>query len=279
METNPLRQYFRQPAIYIRLPSQGKFYPPGTLMPTKNGDYPVLPMTTLDEITYRTPDELFNGAAVTSVIESCMPNIQDAWNIPVMDIDTILVAIRIASYGHEMTISTKCPKCQHQEDFGLDLRKVLEQIPGGDYGKTLELGDLRIHFRPMDYRDINDNSIKQFEEQKMLQNIEQAQNVDDQEKLRLLSDALKKITVMTTEAIAKSIAVIETPQARVDQRDHITEWLKNCDRLIFKRVKDHIINTKQASEIKPLDITCSSCANKYQQNYTLDMSNFFEDAS
>lgn len=279
METNPLKQYFRQPAIYIRLPSQGRYYPQNSLKITENNEYPVLPMTTIDEITYRTPDALFNGAAVVSVIESCVPNIKDAWSIPSIDIDAILVAIRIATYGHNMDVSTRCESCSTESDYALDLRTVLEKLPSGNYDKTMQLGDLCMHFRPMDYRDINDNSIKQFEEQKMLQNIEHSDSVEDTEKLRLLNDALKKITVITTEAIAKSIAVIETPQARVDQRDHITEWLKNCDRSVFKRVREHIVQTKQASELQPLSIKCQNCGHEYQQNYTLDLSNFFEDAS
>ena len=279
MEQNPLRQYFRQPAVFVRLPSQGRYYPDNTLDRNPDNEYPVLPMTTMDEVTYRTPDALFNGAAVVSVIESCVPNIRDAWSIPTLDIDTILVAIRIASYGHEMQVSTKCPACDTESDYALDLRKVLDRIPAGDYDETMALGDLCIHFRPMDYRDINDNSLQQFEEQKLLQNLESNDSVDEQEKLRLLGDALKKITAMTTKALAKSIRLIETLDARVDQREHITEWLDNCDRAVFRRVREHIITTKQVSEIKPLDIKCTNCAHEYQQNYTLDLSNFFEDAS
>lgn len=108
MNSNPLSQYFRQPAIYIKLPSQGNFYPDGALVAMPNGEYPVLPMTTLDEITYRTPDALFNGQAVVSVIESCMPNIKKGWAVPAVDLDTILVAIRIATYGNDLELSTIC---------------------------------------------------------------------------------------------------------------------------------------------------------------------------
>ena len=60
---NPLSQYFRQPVIYIKLPSNGKFYPPGTLDMPANNELPVLPMTAIDEITYRTPDALFDQIA------------------------------------------------------------------------------------------------------------------------------------------------------------------------------------------------------------------------
>lgn len=279
MEQNPLKQYFRQPAIYIRLPSGGQFYPANCIEVEPSGEYPVLPMTTMDEITYRTPDALFNGAAVASVIQSCVPNIRDAWGVPSIDVDTILVAIRIATYGHSMDITTKCPGCATETDYAMDLRQVLEQIPAANYAECMQIGDLVLHFRPMSYRDINDNSIKQFEEQKLLQNIEQSESIKDDEKLKLLGDALKKITTITTAALAKSISLIETPQARVDHADHISDWLSNCDRQVFARVRKHIVEVKQKSELRPLSMSCSNCAHKYQQNYTLDLANFFEDAS
>jgi hypothetical protein len=104
MSINPLTQYFRQPAIYVKLPSNGEHYTPGALTMPANRELPVYPMTAIDEITYRTPDALFNGNAVTNVIKSCIPNIVDPWAIPAMDVDTILVAIRIASYGHIMEV-------------------------------------------------------------------------------------------------------------------------------------------------------------------------------
>jgi hypothetical protein len=59
--SNPLRQYFRQPAIYLRLPTEGKHWPSEALDMPANKELPVLPMTAIDEITYRTPDGLFNG--------------------------------------------------------------------------------------------------------------------------------------------------------------------------------------------------------------------------
>lgn len=55
---NPLKQFFRQPAIYLRLPSNGDFWPAGSLQMTPNSELPVYPMTAIDEITYRTPDAL-----------------------------------------------------------------------------------------------------------------------------------------------------------------------------------------------------------------------------
>ena len=50
MNTNPLKQYFRRPAIYIKLPSEGKYYPEGTIDLPDNKELPVYPMTAIDEI-------------------------------------------------------------------------------------------------------------------------------------------------------------------------------------------------------------------------------------
>lgn len=278
MENNPLKQYFRQPAIYIRLPSQGRFYAPGTIDMPANGELPVLPMTTLDEITYRTPDALFNGSAVISVIQSCIPNIRDAWAIPAMDIDTILIAIRIATYGHQMDITTNCPACTTEADYGIDLRSVIEKIETPNYGEKLVIGDLEIMFAPMTYQQINANSMVQFEDQKLLQAL-QDENATDQERITHLSEVLKKITAVTTQVLAKSISCITIPQARVTEQEHISEWLANCDRNVFTKIRDHIISIKSKGEIKPLHLKCSNCSHEYDQNFTLDMTTFFGAAS
>lgn len=278
MDSNPLKQYFRQPAIYIKLPSGGQFYPKGTLNMPANQELPVLPMTTMDEIRYRTPDALFNGTATVEVIQSCVPNILDAWAVPSVDIDTILIAIRIATFGHELTIGTQCPACSTESDWGVDLRLVMESIRAPDYRQPFSLSDLEIYLHPMTYKDINTNNMQQFQDQKALQALE-SPDTTDQQRGQILSDMLTKITAITTRALAQNIAMIKTPQAMVTEQAHITEWLSNCDRTTFSAVKDRILEAKTQSEIKPLKITCTECQNKYDQMFTLDMTTFFAGAS
>ena len=102
MSANPLAKHFRQPAIYMKLPSQGRFWPSEALNLPATGAIPVYPMTAKDEIVLRTPDALMNGQGIIDVIQSCCPNIVDAWRMPSIDVDAVLVAIRIASYGNQM---------------------------------------------------------------------------------------------------------------------------------------------------------------------------------
>jgi hypothetical protein len=61
VDNNPLRQYFRRPSIYFRLPSDGRYYDASVVSMPPNRELPVYTMTAIDEMTVRTPDALFNG--------------------------------------------------------------------------------------------------------------------------------------------------------------------------------------------------------------------------
>ena len=61
IKPNPLMKHFRQPKLYIDLPSKGLFYPQGTLELTEDGKVAVYAMTAKDEIMIKTPDALLNG--------------------------------------------------------------------------------------------------------------------------------------------------------------------------------------------------------------------------
>jgi hypothetical protein len=262
----------------VRLPSQGKFYPPGAINLPPTGELPVLPMTAIDEITYRTPDALFNGQATVSVLQSCVPDIKDAWATPAMDIDTLLISIRIASYGHDMDFGTKCPACGHECEHTVDLRSILDRMRAPDYNASLKSGDLEIFFRPMTYKNLNDNNALQYENQKLLQLLPDSQ-VGETEKMTALSAALKRITEITVKALAQSIAAVKTPQALVSEPKHIEEMLRNCDSKLFNRIRDFVLELKAVSEMQSLKITCDECKHNYEQNITLDMASFFAPVS
>ena len=275
---NPLRQFFRQPAVYLKLPSQGQHWAPGSLHLPDNGELPVYPMTAIDEISYRTPDALFNGQAVINVIQSCVPGIKDAGKIPSMDLNALLVGIRIASYGHSMEISSTCPACKNEDDFAADLRVILDNLHCPDYNKHMELGDLQIIFKPSTYEEQNNSSMEQFEQQKILQQMSNGEMTDEQRN-HVLTESLKQITNLTINLISKSIAAIQIPGAVVTDLEQIREFLQESDRTLFKKIRDHVIDLTQAAQIKPLNVECSECHHKYQQEINMDMTSFFETAS
>jgi bacterioferritin-associated ferredoxin len=276
--TNPLTQYFRQPSIYIKLPSQGQNYPAGTLEMPANGELPVYPMTAIDEITYRTPDALFNGQATVNVIQSCVPSIKDAWAVPSIDLDTILIGIRIASYGHEMEFGTTCPACEDVSERVVDLRTMLDSLHAPDYTAQVTHGDLEIYFRPLSYKNLNDNSQLQFEQQKLLQVIPDT-TISDQQKMEALNQAFRQLTEITIRSLATSVTAIKTPQALVTEANYILDFLQNCDRELFNRIREHVLKLREQSELQPLKLQCTACNRQYEQMLTLDMVSFFAPAS
>ena len=278
ISNNPLRQFFRQPAIYLRLPSGGHHWAPGSLVMPENGELPVYPMTAIDEISYRTPDALFNGQAVINVIESCVPHIKDAGKIPNTDLNALLVAIRIASYGHAMDIASTCPSCKNEDEFSVDLRVLLDNLASPDYATAMDLGDLQITFRPSTYEEQNKSALEQFEKQKVLQQVSET-NTSEEERGKLLAESLRQITELTINLISKNIAAIQIPGAVVTDVGQIKEFLYQCDRNVFKQIRDHVIDLTQQAQIKPLNVECTECSNQYTQEINLDMTSFFDTAS
>ena len=74
MAENPLKQYFRQPKIYITLPSKGVFYSPDDISGLFE-NIPIYGMTGMDEIILKTPDALMSGESTVKIVQSCCPTI------------------------------------------------------------------------------------------------------------------------------------------------------------------------------------------------------------
>lgn len=273
MSNNPLKQYFRRPAIYLTLPSKGKDYPSGVIDFPENGELPIYPMTAIDEITTKTPDALFNGNAVAELIKSCVPNIKDPWQVSSTDLDAILLAIKAASGTDSLEIDSTCPACKDQSTYKINLVAILSTLTSPDYSIALEVGELKIKFGPLTYSEVNEAGLAQFEVQRMFSNLNQI--ADEKDKVEKTKDALISVTEVTMNLIAKTIQYIETNDVRVDNIDHIKEFLQNCDKNMYVSIRDYHTKLKSSTEIKPLDVKCTSCDHEYKQPFTLNVSDFF----
>jgi len=275
---NPLQSFFRRPALYIRLPSDGQFWPPESLDMPPNRELPVLPMTAIDEITYRTPDALFNGAAIVTVVQSCVPGIKNAWHLPACDLNAVLTAIRIASYGKNMPINTTCPSCSADNEMEIDLQNVMATLNLANYSDTIRHGDLEFFFQPMSYQHQSEINLLQFEQQRIINMVPNAE-LSDEEKSQRINDAIKQITEITAKAMKNTIKSIRTPQALVTEPAFIEEFLLNCDRNLFTQIRDHAVKLRLEDDFRLLDVQCPECKHDYKQQFTLDTASFFGNAS
>lgn len=272
MSNNPLRQYFRRPAIYFKLPSGGD-YPPEVVVLPENQELPVYPMTAIDDISAKTPDALFNGIAMVDIIKSCIPAIKDPWKLNSIDIDSVLIVIKTAAVGNELELESTCPSCDTTSNYGINLIGLMSSLKSGDYTTELKLNDLIIKFKPLTFRHMTDASIGQFEVQKMFADIVKLEDSD--EKSKRSHEALKKITQLTMKVLANSIQYIKIPDSYVGEYEFILEFMQNCDKETYEKIKEYSSKLKADSEIKPINIKCINCSHEYQQPFSLNISDFF----
>ena len=271
---NPLRQYFRRPSLYLKLPSGTTAYTPDVVDYPETGELPIFPMTAIDEITSRTPDALFNGSAIVDLIKSCVPAIKNPWAITNIDLDAILIGIRAASEGTEMEITSICPACNEDSKYGVNLINILAGFRPGNYDEELKINDLAIKFRPLTYKEINQTGNKQFEIQRIFTQLETIEDLN--ERNRRSTEALQKINLVTIEIIGETIEHIRTPDSFVTEKEFIVDFLQNCDKKTYELIKETNIKLRQSTETKPLQIQCVACNHEYSQPFTLNITDFFE---
>jgi hypothetical protein len=273
IQNNPLKQYFRRPAIYLKLPSGGKMYAPGVVTIPESGELAVYPMTAIDEISSKTPDALYNGTAMADIIKSCIPDIKDPWSINSIDLDAVLIAIKSAAGGDDMSIGSQCPSCTEISDYAVNLVGILSQLKSADYEKELTINDLSIKFRPLSYKEMNEAGTGQMEAQRIFMVLEKEEN--EAVRAEKTQEALRFITDITMRILSQTITHIRTPDAFVEEKEYILDFLKNCDRETYIAIRDYNANLKAQTEIKPLRIKCVHCQHEYEQPFTLNTSDFF----
>jgi hypothetical protein len=271
---NPLSKYFRQPAIYFGLPSGGSYWPNGSLEMPETGELPVYPLTSRDEITLRTPDALINGQGVVDVIQSCIPGIKDAWKMPAGDVDAVLIAIRIASYSHNMDFEHKCPKCSEENTYTMDLRHLMSTIKFSDYDTPAEMHGLVFKFRPSTYKEITELNQINYEITRTTMALE---NASDEDRKNGFTASLNKLVNLGQEVLARSTeSVTETESGTViTDQTYIREFYAQIDAKLFNALQDVLTEKTKDANIKPVPVNCQSCNEPIQLTILFDYSNFF----
>jgi hypothetical protein len=258
------------------LPSAGKFYPQGTLDISVTGEIPVYPMTIKDEILLKTPDALMNGAGMRDMIASCCPSIKDPWHIPLVDLDSILIAIRLASYGPGMDMSSNCTHCGADNEHTIDLRGVLDNIaPLKQYNESNVLNDLLFKLKPQTYNDLNRIGLISFEQQKLMNVISNSELSDEDKKARF-QESFDKLTDLNINTLVSCIQSITTETGTVVEESMlIQDFLNNTDRKTYEAVKELIESTVVANAMEPVELVCDECHEKYKVKVEFNQTSFF----
>lgn len=271
---SPLQKYKRQPKILLDLPSQGKYTPPGTTYENKTEELKVFSMTPNDEILFKTPDALINGEATIATIKSCVPEILDPWKIPTLDVDSILVAIRIATYGDNMTVNHKCKSCNADNSYDISLRLYLQSYSSREFVDVTSLDDFIFTIRPLNYKEYTEFQKTSIALRRSLSSILN-RKMEDSEKEKLLDPIYKQIAENSLRIILQNIESISVDGETETDKLAIKTFFDDNDVSYFQTIKDLIEKNAQAYEPPTHNIICTECQKEDSIRVTLDQSDFF----
>lgn len=277
--TNPLQQYFRHPELHIILPSKGRWWAEGSIDIPPNGELPVSSMSGSDDIAMRNADGLMNGDTTVRVVQSCFPSIKDAWEAPNIDMDTMFIAIRIASYGHQMDFETTCTACNAHLDYSVDLREVLGHIKLPNYDQPKTLDNLTFFLKPAPYKAINLDNQDMYQQQRAFLAIKNTGLTDD-DREQIIKEALAKMAAITVNRLHDYIdKIIINDTITVTNKDHIKEFISNADVKTFNFIKDAVTNINAEYKLPSIPVVCDECGHADQREVTFDPASFFGKSS
>ena len=279
-DQRPLEKYYRQPAIYIKLPSKGKYYSGDVFTPSETGEIPVLPMNAKDELAFKTPDAMMSGQATVDVIKSCIPNFKDPWQVVNYDTDTLLLAIRIATYGETMDVNFTVPNTTEEGQHTINLPAMLESIQAQTIEHSFKIRDLTFHIAPLSYKDMNLVSLETFQQQRIYASLRDSR-IDDEQKVKTFDDSFKKMTDLTNEILLKNIKHIETGNESVTDPSQIADFLKNVDAKLMAEIQKKLQAFRMQGSVPPVKLQATEEQIKkgapasYEVPVTFDTANFF----
>jgi hypothetical protein len=279
-QPNPLAQYYRKPGTYIELPSGGRFYNITPKLSDTN-ELAVYPMTAKDELALKNPDALLNGEALKQVIASVCPDIRDVAEIPAPDIDAILVAMRMTSYGDDMELDVN-HGCEASDGKSQRVTVGLGSVLSTSRSIPKELGTVTlangvvVRLKPYTLEAQSRLLRVQFNTMRSLQGAEANENSTIEQKADIANRGYDQLVVLSQDILASSIISVTLPEGvEVTNYNHIHDWVKNLDRASNERLDEEIKAFGKYGITRTLEVTCDHCKNKFTTDMLFDPTSFF----
>jgi hypothetical protein len=241
-----------------------------------SSNMPVYSMTAMDEIVAKTPDAMFSGESTVRMIQSCCPNIKNAWGLSMLDTDLLFAAIRIATYGNTITVSHTCPGCETSNEYDLDLSRIVDHLAGCRYDNEIKLDKITIRTQPVTYKVSTGIAIQQYQLNKRLVQLENMEDSD--EKQKMINELFVDLGKVQTEFFIANVESIDVGTQVVTDRQFIVEFMNNCDKTIYDAIKKQVELNQATWKLPSYQVKCVECSKDNDITITLDQSNFFVQA-
>ena len=242
--------------LTTKLPCGRNWYQNGEIDFDLNDEVSIYPMSHSDEMLIHNVDALFSNTAISKIIQSCVPNIKKVNEILSPDVEILLLAIRIASFGDIFKGFDVCPKCLEKynnekdetkrqelvdqkiiniepQQFGFDARRCLDTFEPlkDNYMLSFKDNTIFVHLKPIMLCELSKFDIIDFETKQAIK--------------RFITDNNSNLDITKAEMFSNLDQWKETKE----KNEEFNKLLIKLDNLsvdsVISSVKSFIINGKE----------------------------------
>lgn len=292
---NDLHEVF--PPVQISLPTRGIFYPNGVLGPNTDAtNIEVGTLGILDEFRYRDPFMLVSGKALGHLVEHiCGDQILMPEELCEVDVEAILLAARVASYGPNLKLNHTCmamkpgpiPEgekeapmipCGFQNAFSIDLHEFILRYGPIENESRFEVLLPRVgqtvYLKPTPYRTTIEVMRNVMGNRRKLDDIAEHQEdfIMDPERFTQYEDLINLSTDLQIQTLLDCIYAVKTRSGDVvEDTKEIMAWILELPK------SDHDVISKQIQEITEdfrkislIKYKCQSCGGDNEFNLQMN---------
>lgn len=301
----------KMPGVSILLPTQGQFYGPGVLAEGVDAkeEIDVGTLTLMDEVRYRDPFLLASGRAVRDMIRRLCPVVVDPDRLLDVDVEAILLAARIASYGDIIEVEVSCSNpetidlldpdtneptgekkrvCDYKGHFEANLIDLMTNYaPMEDmerFDHVLQPWGHKISFKPLSHSmalHVTKLVMQRQREIASFQNVDDDQALFDKDAMEAYVRAMTTTMSMTLDMLADTIFKVTTKDGQViDDQGMISEWLARLPKNRVDEIND--ASNKLLEFVRGLSMlgfTCPECGHDQKVPLVLDADRLFLSAA
>jgi hypothetical protein len=254
---NPLLQGIKLPGRTFQLPSRGALYSSELDASIVSGEVHVHPMTALTEINLKNPDLLFNGKALLSVVQECVPGIKKPLELFGRDVDALLFFLRLVTYGSEYRIEVKhdCEGAKNHsyivdlEQIQMNMKQLDPTLIESKRTVVLNTGHT-VYTRPMRFADI----IALFHH--------------SEGKKELKAEDIKELAVTNLKCMIERVDAVADPK-------FIEQWIRTLTTPQINRITEAATELNDWGPDQVVTIKCKDCGGDMRVELPMNPVSFF----
>lgn len=284
-------------SILVELPTAGAFYGPGMFLPgTDPTKLAIMPISVVDEINFKDPFKIVSGMAVLEMLSKVAKILRPS-ELCKIDVDLILIAARVASYGSKLDVTVRCQNmmavksdadgnellgpCGESVDLKIDLNRIISQFQNvgtvEQWQTTLPNKQI-VQLMPMPYTSVVRGMMEVANQAKEAKQLElQHKDKDIYEVSKLHESTMDKAAQLQVLLMIDSIASVRTTTGTVvSDKRQIAEWLRTVPVQWILSISDMLNEkTKLLEGYGMTSYKCPSCSFKNELPVNMDMTSFF----